>query len=375
MDNNQEYKGLIKLFSILWPKRKQFLIFNGLIFLFSIIVSILLPQWYKGSITIIVNDESKTSMLNNIVGNLPLDILGGTSSKIEQYMNFVYSRSILDSLDVRYNLFDEYGNDYRKLFYKQLKSNIIIIDNNDETFTVDFYYEEDPAKAAAIANSIFNLLNDLSEKLNRARSTRLKNFLQESYDLTIKRLHKLEKQMTDFQVSNQIYEAETQLKLLIEKIAELEIDKIQTEIELQYLKENLYNDNSRVNAFKTKVGVIKKKIDELKFGNNATEISLNEMPEKVVKYLNLYRDVTILNTVLEFLVPQLEQAKLQEIKKGSDLQLLEIAVPEDYKSKPKRLAIIFTITFLSLIFSILYFIMIDRFRKEKLFLNEIFNKS
>jgi capsule polysaccharide export protein KpsE/RkpR len=305
-------------------------------------------------------------MLAQFTNILPMNLMGTSNQKVLQYTNFLKSRTILDGIDSLYHLQEDYNIKYRKFFYKALRNNIQIIDNEDNTITLNFLYKEDAEKAANIANSFYDLLYAFTVKLNTEKYRKLHEFLERSYNLTMKRIAIAEDKLTNYQVKNHIYDVETQAEGLIKAIAELQMEKIKTEVELNYFKNNLSKTDPNLRSLKTKITVLDQKISNLENGkSNGVQISLKKIPQKAAGFLRLYRDVEILNKVLEFLVPQLEQARLQEVKKSADIQILERAVPDDYKTKPKRIAIIFTISFIYFIISILVMILYDYYKKNK----------
>ena len=362
-------KQLMKsnIFSILWKYRKLILLTNTTVFIISIIISLLLPKWYRGSITFIVNDDATNPMMSSIANALPFNLMGNINEKVELYKNLITSRRILDSMDSLYNLQDLYDIDNRQKFYTALKSDIEIRVNDDNTITLNFYYKEDAEQAAIIANRIFKELSDLSLELNSEKNNNLRIHLTNSYDLTIKRLREAEKKLTHFQVTNQIYDIEAQIKLIINTLTELEINKIQTEIQMLFLKENLAQNNQEVQALQNKISIIQEKINEFKYSSSPNDLSLSQLPEKSVEYMNLFRDVKVYNKVLEFLIPQLENARIEEIKTASDIQLIDAAIAEDYKAKPKRIAVIFTITFLFFILLLLIILLHNYYLENKQF--------
>ena len=63
--------------------------------------------------------------------------------------------------------------------------------------------------------------------------------------------------------------------------------------------------------------------------------------------------------ILEFIVPQLEDARLEEQRNITGLQLLDRALPQDYKAKPKRIIVVFVFIFLSIIISVLMILIRD----------------
>ena len=59
--------------------------------------------------------------------------------------------------------------------------------------------------------------------------------------------------------------------------------------------------------------------------------------------------------IMEFILPQFEQAKIQEAKDTPTVQILDEAVQPIKKHRPKRMIIVLFYGLLSFIFSILYF--------------------
>ncbi|MFQ5797953.1 MAG: Wzz/FepE/Etk N-terminal domain-containing protein [Bacteroidota bacterium] len=78
------------------------------------------------------------------------------------------------------------------------------------------------------------------------------------------------------------------------------------------------------------------------------------VPELGVEYLRLYREVEIQSKLLEFMVPLYEQAKFEEKKEKPSVLVLDIAVPAERKSWPKRLLIIFLSSFSAFLLSLFY---------------------
>ena len=363
------------IFEIFWKYRKITIITNVSVFILAIIISLLLPKWYRGTITFIVNDNSDSAFMSNLTNMLPFNFMGNTNDKVELYKNLIKSRRVIDTLDSLYNLQKIYDINDRQIFYTALKSDIEIRDNDDNTITVNYYYKEDANLAALIANRIFLELADLSLELNSERNRMLKDYLLKSYDITITRLRTAEQALINFQVKNQIYDVESQIKLIIDQLTQLEIEKIHSEIQVMFLKKNLAGSNQEIQALENKIMIIQEKINEFKYSNKSNDLSLSQMPEKSVDYMNLFRDVKVLNHVLEFLIPQLENARLEEVKTAADVQIIDHAIPEDYKSKPKRSAVVFTISFLFFILQILVILIYNYYQENKIFFKEITSKN
>ncbi|MBL7086271.1 MAG: hypothetical protein ISS28_04120, partial [Candidatus Cloacimonetes bacterium] len=83
-------------------------------------------------------------------------------------------------------------------------------------------------------------------------------------------------------------------------------------------------------------------------------ISLENIPSIQKQFAQLKRKEVYFTKLLEYLGPQFEQAKIDEAKDVPTVQVLDKAVRPEWKSKPKRIIIVFG----SLIFSILLATMI-----------------
>jgi len=69
---------------------------------------------------------------------------------------------------------------------------------------------------------------------------------------------------------------------------------------------------------------------------------MKDMPELGLEYGRLYRDVEVKSKVLAFMEMELEKARLEEAQESTNVQVLDKAVPPDFKTSPNyRLSLIF----------------------------------
>jgi hypothetical protein len=61
-----------------------------------------------------------------------------------------------------------------------------------------------------------------------------------------------------------------------------------------------------------------------------------KVPEAGMEYIRKLRDVKYYETISELIAKQFEVAKLDEARQGTDLQVIDAAVPPDKRSFPKR---------------------------------------
>jgi tyrosine-protein kinase Etk/Wzc len=82
---------------------------------------------------------------------------------------------------------------------------------------------------------------------------------------------------------------------------------------------------------------------------DASKKRLLVLPELGLEMARLFREVEIQTRLLAFLLPQYEQAKIQEVRDTPTVQIIDPAVPPQLKYAPKRLFIVLGAFFSSLL--------------------------
>lgn len=376
MSSSENIPNYISFFKIIWKHRKLFFISNCVILILISIIAFTLPKWYEGRVLILIEDDQQNSLISSFLEkNIPFGLVGSQFNLVDQYIHLLETRTILDRIDSLYDLKKEYNIKYREHLYKAILQNATFINNGDNTITIKFLYKQNPEKAAMIANSFYFQLEKLVKYLSSTRIQKVRQFLENSYNVTLKQLSEAELKFSHFQSLNQLYILDDQTKAMIETISELEKRKIELEIQKKYLETYMGDNYSEIDAINEKIETIYSKINSLKFEKSELGIPLSNLPGKGIEYLRLLREVKIREKILEFIIPQLENARLEEQKKSVGLQIIDLARPPDYKAKPKRLSIIFITCFIFLSFSIFFIFLIESIKRRKQDLKSIFQKN
>ena len=102
--------GFGNIFRIIWKKKKFIILVVSFVTVSSIVVSLLLPKWYKAT-AIILPPSQAQPMLGSIalLGNLGMgDLLGGAGSQ-NRYLSILKSRTLLQEVANKFNLKEIYG--------------------------------------------------------------------------------------------------------------------------------------------------------------------------------------------------------------------------------------------------------------------------
>jgi len=353
-------------------KWQRFLIINLLIVVaVTTLIAFLLIKEYKATTTIMIPPEMQSNLggLTNLLGGkssiaaLGSKLLGTSSASEDVILGIMNSRTARTKVINEFGLMKYYdvddGNIDKAL--KAFKSDFSTTSNEYGMIEVSVIHE-DPKIAADEANFFIRLADSLNIIYNteHARSNRL--FLEKRYLQNREDLKKAEEELYAFQKKYRIVAVPEQLEVAVKAAAEIEALLIKKEMEA-YLMEGQYGKNSpQYQGVATEVTLLKKKVQELK---NSSEIGLGsniffpfkQMPELAIQYLRSYREVQIQQSILEFVMPMYEQAKVEEQKSIPSVIVVDKAVPPQLKNSPKRVVIIIGFSLLAL-FMLIPFIFI-----------------
>ena len=125
-------------------------------------------------------------------------------------------------------------------------------------------------------------------------------------------------------------------KLLKEQTVQLEQLMIKLDEKLQYLLSNI--SPAQIDT-----------VPNIEFS-----VSFNTLPSLGLENARLIREVELQSTIQEILIPQFEQAKLEETKNIPTLQIIDKPKVALNKSKPKRSLIVIASTVMSFLMSLIF---------------------
>jgi len=199
-------------------------------------------------------------------------------------------------------------------------------------------------------------------KTDRARNVRIfveKRYLRNSDDLS-----EAEDSLKKFQIDHGAIAIPEQMTATLSAAAELKAQIVAKEVEIGVVR-NIYGV-SHLEYLKNEIELIElsKMYKDIYEGDPFSKnkdsqdnlfLPLKDMPYLGLQYARLLREVLIQEKIMEFLLPQYEQAKIQETKDTPTLQVLDPAVKPERKHRPKRAIIVAFYSLFSMIFSITYY--------------------
>lgn len=353
-NNSQNTKSFSDYLYVVF-KWKKFIFINLIIVaIVSTIIAFVIPKEYKATATVMIPPDTQSGLggLTSLLGgkatlsSMGSRIFGLSSTSEDVLLGILYSRTALVKIIDKFNLMEYYDvDDYN--YDKVIKSfTADFIANPNEYGMIDIsVVNKNPKIAADIANYFAFLVDSLNivYSIERAKNNRI--FIEKRYLKNIEDLKAAEDSLYKFQKKYGIVAVPEQLEVTVKAAAELESQLTRKEIESFFIKQNFGDESPQYKLTQQELQLLRKKVEELKNSKDLSTYSnvmfpFKTMPDIAIQYLRTYRDVQIQQSILEFVLPMYEQAKVEEQKSTPTVMIIDKAVPPQLKYSPKRSVII-----------------------------------
>jgi uncharacterized protein involved in exopolysaccharide biosynthesis len=323
-------------------------------FVLTCVITLLQPNIYTARARILPPQQEKSGLSGMSGGMGDLAALAGLrvgGSPGELYVGMLKSRTIADAIIERFDLMRVYDEDSRTRMYRTLDGLISVSLGKADGIIAISVDDEDPQRAADMANAYVEELKTLNVRINLSTVGRERQFLEERLAVVSQDLTQAEYNLKHFQEEHKAIRLDEQTKGLIEAISRLKGEQASREVELGVLLSYQTEQNPQVRALRESISQIREQIRRLEQTPGGKQVSgdsyfvTSEIPELGLQLARLMRDYKVQETLFELLTTQYEMAKINEAKNTSTLQVLDEAVPPDRKSKPKRALIVLLATF------------------------------
>lgn len=325
-------------------------------FVLACIISLMRPNIYTATARVLPPQQEKSGLGGMLGGMGDLAALAGVQlggSSADVYVGMLQSRTLADAIIDQFDLMRVYDQEYRVLMHKRLNNLVNITLGKKDGIIAISVDDEDPQRAAAIANAYVEELKKLNVRINLSTAGRERLFLEERLAVVGRDLEIAEENLKSFQEEHKAIRIDEQTKGLIEAISRLKGEQASKEVELGVLLSYQTEQNPQVRALRESIHQIREQIRRLEQSPGGRQISddvffvTSEVPELGLQFARLMRDYKVQETLFELLTKQYEVAKISEAKNTSTLQILDEATPPDRKSKPKRALMVLLATFIA----------------------------
>jgi tyrosine-protein kinase Etk/Wzc len=286
--------------------------------------------------------QSSAGLLTQLGNLASLTGLGSSAAKDpnDLYMAVLQSNTVEDGLIKRLNLMAAYKTKKLTQARFALTNNSKFVSEKGGMISITVK-DEDPHRAAQIANAYVDELHDINSRLIIGEAGVRRNFFSQQLALEKDRL-------TDAEISLQQTEERTgaisptgQTGVVISQVASLQSQIIGREVQLDALRTSSTDQNPDVIRLNTEIAGMREQmraLESVQKGRKPGDISLTSraLPEDQVVYLRKQRDVQYHTLIFDLIARQFEAARLDEAKASPLIQVLDPAEPPERKSGPYR---------------------------------------
>ena len=379
-------EGFIENFLLFWNNRKFILKNVIIVSLLSIIISLLLPKWYASKAVVLSSGAGQFNFLSSISPIPVADFgLSTINEDINNFIAILQSRTVKEYMVKKFNLVDRYKQRDIEFAMEAFEEKIELEVTEEGTLEITIF-DKDPLMAKEMVNEVLFMLDQINQSIGMEAGKYNREFLENRININKKDLEKAELALKTFQEKTGIIDLVAQLSSTMQMSAQaynsifeaytaLYAKKIETETELAVAKTTLSNNNPTIMQLEkllkeqtVQLEQLMIKLDEkLQYllsnispaqidtvPNIEFSVSFNTLPSLGLENARLIREVELQSTIQEILIPQFEQAKLEETKNIPTLQIIDKPKVALNKAKPKRSLIVIASTVMSFLMSLIF---------------------
>jgi tyrosine-protein kinase Etk/Wzc len=312
------------------------LITTGLVFLvhptFTAKAVVLPPQ----------QGQSSAGLLTQLGNLASLTGLGSSAAKDpnDLYMAVLQSNTVENGLIKRLNLMAAYKTKQLSLARRTLAGNSKFSSEKGGMISITVK-DEDPHRAAQIANAYVDELHDINSRLIIGEAGVRRNFFGQQLAIEKDRLTDAEIALQQTEESTGAISPSGQTGVVISQVAALQAQIISREVQLDALRTSSTDQNPDVIRLNNEIAGLRNQmltLESVQKGRKPGDISLTSrsLPADQVVFIRKQRDVQYHTLIFDLIARQFEAARLDEAKASPLIQVLDPAEPPEKKSGPYR---------------------------------------
>ena len=271
----------------------------------------------------------------------------GLKNPADQYVAFLQSRSVQGALIDRFKLTERYETKFQEDARKILDANVQTASGKDGLITINAS-DKDPQFAAQLANAHVEELGKLLSRLAVTEAQQRRMFFEKQLTGAKENLVKAEQALKSSGVNSSAIKASP--AAAVEGLAKLKAGITAQEIKLASMRGYLTESAPDFKQAQIELSAMRGQL-------TSAEKEGPTSSGKDSDYIAKFRDFKYNETLFDLFAKQYEMARVDESREGAIIQVVDLAVAPERKSKPKK-AQISMVTTLAVGFALLLFIFV-----------------
>lgn len=315
-------------------------------------ISFLIPPTYTAKTQFLPPQQQQSaaaSMLASLgsLGGLA-GAVGGIKNPADQFIAYMKSVTLQDSLIDRFKLLDRYEAKTKTDARLALTGSVRVVSGKDGLMSVEVD-DKDPQFAADLANAHVEELAKLLSKLATTEAQQRRLFFEKQLTLAKDKLIQSEIALKATGVSGSVLKSNP--ASAVAAVAGLQAAVTAQEVKLGAMRGYLAESAPDFKLAMSELSNLRSQLAKQEKDSPATVVKATTEGD----YITKYREFKYHETLFELFSKQFELAKVDEAREGAVIQVLDAAQAPERKSKPKK-AMIAIIATLASGFALLLFV-------------------
>jgi uncharacterized protein involved in exopolysaccharide biosynthesis len=300
--------------------------------LIAVVVSLLLPPWFRARATILPPTEGADSfsLMAGLIESSALSRFGlvGSSTPSDIFVEILRSRRLQEAMIDSFDLQNVYRTKGRDRTVKELSRHFSIGVEPSGLVTV-FVEDRNPERAAAMTNFLVDELDRFNRESLNTRAKKTRGFLEERLADVRTRMRDAETLLMNYEEKNGVVISEAAVGGMADVIAQ----KLSLQVQRSYVSSFSDKNSNELRAMDA----------ELRAFNQ----ELAKLPTLKHEGARLALDAEIQRKVFSLITAQHEEARIQEMRDTPTLTVLDRALPPEIRARPKRAVIVLVTAFVA----------------------------
>ena len=276
-------------------------------------------------------------------------LLGGSGGNYERYIAILSSRTAQQHVVDQFDLVQRY--DVEEKLDPEGAARAKLDERSSFDVSLEYEYlaigvlDEDPERAAQMANSYVAYLNETNSQLSSESARTNRVYVERRIEKAEFDLDSLMAEMQGLQEQYGVIEPEAQSNAFMTSLAQAQAAVSVAEIQYQTLLAEFGPENPQTQAAAAGLQAARSQIGRLEGGGETVmPVPFRELPAVGRRFSRLQQQIMVQGAILEQLQPLYEQAVLNERRDADAVQVVDTAVPPIRKAEPRRSIIVVAAT-------------------------------
>jgi uncharacterized protein involved in exopolysaccharide biosynthesis len=333
----------------------RLLVFGSLgIGIFTLFVSFFITPTFTAKTQFLPpqQQQSSASALIQSLGAMGgLTGAAGIKNPSDQYIAFLKTNSIQDGMIERFELLTRYDKKFKQDARKELLTNTKFTGGKDGIISIEVD-DDNSQMAADMANGYIDELKKLITRLAFTEAQMRRQFFENKLRETKFDLAKAEVALKSTGISSSVLKSSP--ISAVEVVARVRAGIAAQEIKIASMRGYLAETSPDFHQALKELSAFKDQLRQAE--KNQPVVS------KEIDYIERYRDFKYHETLFELFAKQYELARLDESREGTVIQVIDVAVAPEKKTKPKKALIAVLATIAAGFFLLMFVFVRNRYR-------------